>query len=139
MTYNEITYNRLDIKLLDIHILLTKLIYFTKTKNKTLKKEYDKFYIKTDDWEEINLEDLNLKVLQKQREVLITLKSSSLLKDKEFRRTIGEHLYDSDYNLKFDDNNMEFELTPAKFNMLSKLLDYELRNTDFELKHLENI
>lgn len=38
MTYNEITYNRLDIKLLDIHILLTKLIYFTKTKNKTLKK-----------------------------------------------------------------------------------------------------
>lgn len=34
---------------------------------------------------------------------------------------------------------MEFELTPAKFNMLSKLLDYELRNTDFELKHLENI
>lgn len=140
LEYKDINYNMLNIKLIDIHLLLTKLIYFSKKENHTLKKEFDKYYIKYNDWTEIELELLNLKVLSKQQEVLVKLKNSKLINNHSFIKII-ENYFGGDYDnkLKIETGKIEFILSSKKYEMLTKLLNHELQNHDLEINHNEMI
>jgi hypothetical protein len=118
-----------DIKLLDVHILLTKLIYFSKKENNTMKKESDKYYIKDDKWKEINFNELHLKVLNKHQNVLIELESSTLINDYRFIKILENYFgSDSNCNLQIQPTKIEFILPKRKYKLLSELLDYELYN-----------
>lgn len=123
-----------DIKLLDVHILLTKLIYFSKKENMTLKKECDKYYIvdTNEDWKEINFDDLHLKVLNKHQNVLIELESSTLINDYKFIKILENYFgSDSNCNLQIQPTKIEFILPKRKYKLLSELLDYELEEINY--------
>ena len=113
--------------LLHLYSTLTKLIYFN-TKNKTIKKEEDKYYIKMEDWEEIELEKLNSKVLQKQQKALTELKTSTLINgdDRRFAKLIENYFY-TEYGNEIKTCCIdELDLSETKKKVLSKLLNYEL-------------
>lgn len=113
--------------LLHLYSTLTKLIYFN-TKNKTMKKEEDKYYIKMEDWEEIELEKLNSKVLQKQQKALTELKTSTLINsdDRRFAKLIENYFYNEYGNEIKTCRIDELDLSDTKKKVLSKLLNYEL-------------
>lgn len=115
--------------LLNIYSKLTKLIYFNK-KPYTMKKEEDKYYIKEEDWKEIELEKLNKKVIEKQQNTLAQIKDSTHLKseDNRFRRAIVDY-FSTDEGIEIKVGNIE-ALTlfnnKGKLDILNKLLNYEL-------------
>ena len=115
--------------LLNLYSTLTKLIYFNKLPH-TMKKEDDKYYIKIDNWEEIELEKLNMKVLQKQQKTLTQLKSSTLLtdEDRRFAKLIENYFYTEIGNEIKTCSIDELDLSDTKKIILSKLLNYELEN-----------
>lgn len=117
--------NTNDIKLLDLHILLTKLIYFNKDENRTLKKEFKKYYIKDDEWKEIDFEDLHFKVLNKQQDILINLKSSEMINDYKLIKILENYFeFDDDDNLQIQKSKIN--LPKRKYKLLNELFDYEL-------------
>jgi len=131
------------IKMIDIHVLMTKLIYFTKKKNRTMKKENDKYYINSEDgWEETNLEQLHIKTLTKHQEVLVQCESI-ILKNPMFRKVI-EFYFDNDENkLIVEVGKIEFILSKSRLDILNKTLDIELYNMDkldkLIINHSDNI
>lgn len=131
------------IKMVDIHLLMTKLIYFTKKKNKTMKKTNNKYFInKEDGWEEINLEQMNIKILTKHQEVLVQCQSV-FIENEAFRKVL-EFYFDNDENkLIVEVGQIEIFISDKRLKLLNQTLDYELENMDkldaVEINHYENI
>lgn len=141
MQFQGIKYPTTYIKMIDVHLLLTKLIYFTKKKNRTMKKENNKYYITNEDgWNEVDLEHIHIKTLTKHQEVLVQFESL-ILENKIFRKTIENYFgHDDEFKLKIEVGRIEFILSRDRFNLLNKTLDYELENIDnLEINHIENI
>jgi hypothetical protein len=113
--------------LLHLYSILTKLIYFNKPIH-TMKKEDNKYYIKMEDWEEIELEKLNIKVLQRQQKALTELKTSTLINsdDRRFAKLIENYFYTEIGNEIKTCCIDELDLSDTKKKVLSKLLNYEL-------------
>jgi hypothetical protein len=136
-------YNNSYIRDMELHMLLNKFIYFSKKKNRTIKKENDKFYInKEEGWTEINQEDLYIITLFKQQELLAKNKDLTV-DDKLYRRVVEKYFTD-------DECNVIIEATGVKDKMINKkprkqilysLLDYELENVkkNFKLNHELNL
>lgn len=135
LEYKNIKYSPIDIKLIDIHILLMKLIYFSKLENNTIKKDDDKYYVNNNNWNEISLSDLNLRVLNKQQEVLICLKSSELISERKFMKLLENYFGYQEDNLKIKTGQIEFILPKRKFLIIRDLIDYELENLNLVLSH----
>ena len=141
MQFQGIKYPTTYIKMIDVHLLLTKLIYFTKKKNRTMKKENNKYYITNEDgWNEVDLEHIHIKTLTKHQEVLVQFESL-ILENQIFRKTIENYFgHDDEFKLKIEVGRIEFILSRDRFNLLNKTLDYELENIDnLEINHIENI
>jgi hypothetical protein len=141
MQFQGLKYPTTYIKMIDVHLLLTKLIYFTKKKNRTMKKENNKYYITNEDgWNEVDLDHIHIKTLTKHQEVLVQFKSL-ILENKLFRKTIENYFgTDDEYKLKIEAGRIEFILSTDRFNLLNKTLDYELENIEnLEINHTENI
>ncbi len=141
MSFQGIKYPNTYIKMIDVHLLLTKLIYFTKKKNFTMKKENNKYYINNvDGWEEVDLDHIHIKTLNKHQEVLVQFKSL-ILENKLFRKTIENYFgTDDEYKLKIETGSIEFILSTDRFNLLNKTLDYELENLEnLEIDHKKQI
>lgn len=141
MQFQGIKYPTTYIKMIDVHLLLTKLIYFTKKKNRTMKKENNKYYITNEDgWNEVDLEHIHIKTLTKHQEVLVQFESL-ILENHIFRKTIENYFgHDDEFKLKIEVGRIEFILSRDRFNLLNKTLDYELENIDnLEINHIENI
>lgn len=113
--------------LLNLYSTLIKLIYFTKSPC-TMKKEDNKYYIKMEDWEEIELEKLNTRVLQRQQKALTELQSSTLItgEDRRFAKLIENYFYTEIGNEIKTCCIDELDLSDTKKKVLSKLLNYEL-------------
>jgi len=129
------------ITMIDVHLLLTKLIYFTKKKNNTIKKENDKYYInKENGWEEVELDQMHVKTFIKHQEVLVQCKSL-ILENQVFRKAIEVYFDgDDEFKLKLEVGSIEFALTTDRYVLLNKVLDYELENPDnLEIDHVGNI
>lgn len=135
LEYKNIKYYSIDIKLIDVHILLMKLIYFSKLENNTIKKTDDKYYVNNEEWKEISLSDLNLRVLNKQQEILIQLKSSTLLLEKKFMKLLENYFGYNESQLNIKSGEIEFILPKRKFLLVQELLDHELENPNLVLKH----
>ena len=135
LEYKNIKYYSIDIKLIDVHILLMKLIYFSKLENNTIKKTDDKYYVNNEEWKEISLSDLNLRVLNKQQEILIKLKSSTLLLEKKFMKLLENYFGYNESHLNIKSGEIEFILPKRKFLLVQELLDHELENPNLVLKH----
>ena len=141
MQFQGIKYPTTYIRMIDVHLLLTKLIYFTKKKNRTMKKENNKYYITNEDgWNEVDLDHIHIRTLTKHQEVLVQFESL-ILENKIFRKTIENYFgHDDDFKLKIEVGRIEFILSTNRFNLLNKTLDYELENIDnLEINHTENI
>ena len=141
MQFQGLKYPTTYIKMIDVHLLLTKLIYFTKKKNRTMKKENNKYYITNEDgWNEVDLDHIHIRTLTKHQEVLVQFKSL-ILENKLFRKTIENYFgTDDEYKLKIEAGRIEFILSTDRFNLLNKTLDYELENIDnLEINHTKNI
>ena len=141
MQFQGLKYPTTYIKMIDVHLLLTKLIYFTKKKNFTMKKENNKYYINNvDGWEEVDLDHIHIKTLTKHQEVLVQFKSL-ILENKLFRKTIENYFgTDDEYKLKIEAGQIEFILSTDRYKLLNKTLDYELENLDnLEINHKDNI
>jgi hypothetical protein len=115
--------------LLNIYSKLTKLIYFNK-KPYTMKKEEDKYYIKEEDWKEIELEKLNKKVIEKQQNTLAQINDSTHLKseDRRFKKVIEDYFVTSEGD-EIKVGNIEILnlfSNKRKVEILNKLLNYEL-------------
>jgi hypothetical protein len=126
-------YKKEHIRDIDIHILLTKLIYCSNERNKTIKKEKGIYYIYSDfGWENIEFEYLNERILTKHQEVLAICKQT-ILDNKIFMRAI-KHYYqdDENYNLIIEPTGTEntFLKNYPRNKILKKILDYELDNLD---------
>ena len=117
--------------LLNLYSKLTNLIYFNKPPQ-TMKKEDNKYYIKMKDWEEIELEKLNTKVLQRQQKALTELQSSTLIigDDIRFAKLIENYFYTEIGNEIKTCCIEELDLSNTKKKVLSKLLNYELENNN---------
>jgi hypothetical protein len=129
-------YNKDYIKDMDLHLLLTKLIYFTKNKNETIKKENDKYYINNEEgWKDVELEDLN-----KHQEVLVQCKDL-ILENKIFRRVVEKYFIDDEQNIIIEANGVKDKLINKKprQQILRKVLNYELENKKLEIEHKINI
>ena len=141
MQFQGIKYPTTYIKMIDVHLLLTKLIYFTKKKNRTMKKENNKYYITNEDgWNEVDLEHIHIKTLTKHQEVLVQFESL-ILENQIFRKTIENYFgHDDEFKLKIEVGRIEFILSRDRFNLLNNTLDYELENIDnLEINHTKNI
>jgi hypothetical protein len=141
MQFQGLKYPTTYIRMIDVHLLLTKLIYFTKKKNRTMKKENNKYYITNEDgWNEVDLDHIHIRTLTKHQEVLVQFKSL-ILENKLFRKTIENYFgTDDEYKLKIEAGRIEFILSTDRFNLLNKTLDYELENIDnLEINHTKNI
>ena len=141
MQFQGIKYPTTYIRMIDVHLLLTKLIYFTKKKNRTMKKENNKYYITNEDgWNEVDLDHIHIRTLTKHQEVLVQFESL-ILENKIFRKTIENYFgHDDDFKLKIEVGRIEFILSTNRFNLLNKTLYYELENIDnLEINHTENI
>lgn len=141
MQFQGLKYPTTYIKMIDVHLLLTKLIYFTKKKNRTMKKENNKYYITNEDgWNEVDLDHIHIRTLTKHQEVLVQFESL-ILENKIFRKTIENYFgHDDDFKLKIEVGRIEFILSTNRFNLLNKTLDHELENIDnLEINHIENI
>ena len=141
MQFQGIKYPTTYIRMIDVHLLLTKLIYFSKKKNRTMKKENNKYYITNEDgWNEVDLDQIHIRTLTKHQEVLVQFESL-ILENKIFRKTIENYFgHDDEFKLKIEVGRIEFILSTDRFNLLNKTLDYELENIDnFEINHTKNI
>jgi|LauGreDrversion4_2_1035121.scaffolds.fasta_scaffold25373_2 hypothetical protein len=141
MQFRGVKYPTTYIRMIDVHLLLTKLIYFTKKKNRTMKKENNKYYITNEDgWNEVDLDHIHIRTLTKHQEVLVQFESL-ILENKIFRKTIENYFgHDDDFKLKIEVGRIEFILSTDRFNLLNKTLDYELENIEnLEINHTENI
>lgn len=131
------------IKMVDIHLLMTKLIYFTKKKNRTVKKKNNKYFInKEDGWEETNLEQMNIKILTKHQEVLVQCQSV-FIENEAFRKVL-EFYFDNDENkLIVEVGKIEIFISDKRLKLLNQTLDYELENMDkldtTEINHYDNV
>ena len=132
------------IKMVDVHMLMTKLIYFTKKANRTMKKENDKYYINNEEgWEEVDLDQIHIQTLTKHQEVLVRFKSL-IIENQVFRKTIENYFgHDDDFKLRIEAGQIEFILSDKRLRLLNKTLDYELENLDkldsLEMNHEKNI
>jgi hypothetical protein len=108
LKFREIIYPMIFIQMMDVHLLLTKLIYFSKKKNNTMKKENDKYYINGNDgWEEVDLEKIHLKICNKHQEVLIQCKKL-IVENREFRKTVENYFgLDDEFQLKIETGNIK--------------------------------
>ncbi len=107
-------YNKDYIKDMDLHLLLTKLIYFTKNKNETIKKENEKYYINNEEgWKDVELEDLNIFTLNKHQEVLVQCKDL-ILENKIFRRVVEKYFIDDEQNIIIEANGVKDKLINKK-------------------------
>ena len=141
MQFQGLKYPTTYIKMIDVHLLLTKLIYFTKKKNRTMKKENNKYYITNEDgWNEVDLDHIHIRTLTKHQEVLVQFESL-ILENQIFRKTIENYFgHDDEFKLKIEVGRIEFILSRDRFNLLNNTLDYELENIDnLEINHIENI
>lgn len=141
MQFQGLKYPTTYIRMIDVHLLLTKLIYFSKKKNRTMKKENNRYYITNEDgWNEVDLEHIHIKTLTKHQEVLVQFESL-ILENQIFRKTIENYFgHDDEFKLKIEVGRIEFILSTDRFNLLNKTLDYELENIDnLEINHKENI
>jgi hypothetical protein len=141
LKFKTIVYPTIFIKMIDVHLLLTKLIYFTKKKNNTMKKENNKYYINGDEgWEEVGLEQIHIKTYTKHQEVLVQCKTL-IVENKIFRKAVENYFgLDDDFKLKIETGKIEFILSPARYKLLNELLDYELDHIDnLEMNHINNI
>jgi hypothetical protein len=115
--------------LLNIYSKLTRLIYFN-NKPYTMKKEEDKYYIKDEEWQEIELEKLNKKVIEKQQNTLVKINDSTYLKDddKRFKKVIEDYFVTDDDDEIKNKNIEKLNLfsNKRKIDTLNKLLNYEL-------------
>lgn len=132
-------YNVNYIKDMELHLLLNKLIYFTKKNNTTMKKENDKFYInKEEGWEDIELEDLHINTLSKHQEVLAQYKEL-ILENKIYKRMIDKYFTDDNSDVLIEKTGIKDKLINKKprKQILSKLLEFELENIkkNLKLKH----
>jgi hypothetical protein len=136
MEFRGIKYPRTYIKMIDVHILLTKLIYFTKKKNMTMKKENNKYYITDEDgWNEVDLEHIHIRTLSKHQEVLVQFESL-ILENKFFKKTIENYFgHDDEFKLKIEVGKIEFILSKERYNLLNEILDHELDN----IENMENL
>lgn len=135
-------YNINYIKDMELHLLLNKLIYFTKKNNATMKKENDKFYInKEEGWEDIELEDLHINTLSKHQEVLAQYKEL-ILENKIYKRMIEKYFTDDNSDVLIEKTGIRDKLINKKprKQILSKLLEFELENIkkNLKLKHDSN-
>lgn len=139
-------YKREHIRDIDIHILLTKLIYCVDAQNKTIKKENGLYFINGDNgWETVSIEYLNNKILTKHQEVL-TICENTILENKIFMRSIKHYFQDDEnYDLIIKPtgiHNTFLEHYPRN-NILKKILEYELDNIDklinLKVDHINNI
>jgi len=141
MQFRGVKYPTTYIRMIDVHLLLTKLIYFTKKKNRTMKKENNKYYITNEDgWNEVDLDHIHIRTLTKHQEVLVQFESL-ILENNLFRKTIENYFgQDDDFKLKIEVGRIEFILSTDRFNLLNKTLDYELENIEnLEINHTSNI
>ena len=141
MQFQGLKYPTTYIKMIDVHLLLTKLIYFTKKKNRTMKKENNKYYITNEDgWNEVDLDHIHIRTLTKHQEVLVQFESL-ILENQIFRKTIENYFgHDDEFKLKIEVGRIEFILSRDRYNLLNNTLDYELENIDnLEINHIENI
>jgi len=141
MEINGQRYNNNYIKDMELHLLLNKLIYFTKKKNMTMKKENGKFYInKQDGWEDVELEELHISTLTKHQELLSKYKDL-VLENKLYKRMIEKYFTDDECNVLIEANGVKDKLINKKPRnlILSKLLEYELQNIKKNINHEENV
>ena len=134
-------YNKDYIKDIDLYLLLTKLIYFTKNKNETIKKENDKYYINNEEgWKDVELEDLNIFTLNKHQELLVQCKDL-ILENKIFRRVVEKYFIDDEQNIIIEANGVKYKLIDKKprQQILRKVLKYGLENKKLEIEHKINI
>ena len=130
MELNGQRYNVGYIKDMELHILLNRLIYFTKNKNKTIKKENNKYYInKEEGWEDIELEELHINTLTKQQELLAKYKQLTL-ENKIYKRMIETYFTDENCEVLIEATGIKDKQINNKTRkqILSKLLEYELEN-----------
>ena len=143
MIFQNIRYESMFIKMVDIHLLMTKLIYFTKKKNKTMKKENNKYFINNEDgWEETNLEQMNIKILTKHQEVLVQCKSA-FIDEPTFRKVLEFYFNTDDDKLIVEVGKIELFISEKRLILLNQVLDYELENMDkldkMTINHDDNI
>lgn len=143
---NSQRYRREHIRDIDIHVLLTKLIYCVDAQNKTVKKENGLYFINGDNgWETVSIEYLNNKILTKHQEVL-TICEQSILDNKLFMRSVKHYFQDDEnYDLIIKPTGIQntfLEHYPRN-NILKKILEYELDNLDnlinLKIDHINNI
>lgn len=123
-------YNSAYIKDMELHYLLNNLIYFQKKNNITIKKEDGKFYINTKEgWMDIEQEDLHIRTLTKQQEVLARHKEP-ITENKIYKRTIEKYFTDGECNVIIEATGVKDKMINKKprNQILIKLLDYELEN-----------
>jgi len=137
-------YRKEHIKDIDIHLLLTRLIYTTNIKNRTIKKENNKYFINSDNgWENVDFNYLNEKILTKHQEVL-SICEPIILENKLFMRAVKHYFQDDEnYELIIKPTGIEntfLENYPRNI-ILKKLLDYELDNLNKldKINHSNNI
>jgi len=141
LKFREIIYPMIFIQMMDVHLLLTKLIYFSKKKNNTMKKENDKYYINGNDgWEEVDLEKIHIKTYTKHQEVLLKCEKL-IVENKIFRKAVENYFgLDDEFQLKIETGNIKEILSTARYKLLHELLDYELENIDnLIIDHEKNI
>jgi hypothetical protein len=118
------------IKMVDIHLLMTKLIYFTKKKNRTMKKENNKYFVNSEDgWEEIDLEQMNIKILTKHQEILVQCKSV-FIDEPSFRKVLEFYFNVEEGKLVIEVGKIELFINEKRLILLNQVLDYELENMD---------
>ena len=143
MLYKDLRYDSHSISTIDVYNLLFDLIFLVKNENRTLKKENNKFYIKNEDWQEIVLDELTLKVFIKQQEVLVKIKSKMLLKNRDFMKIINMFFIRDDFNnYIIEVGNIEELWFSSRMKIFKKLLNYKLDSKtqdEQNINHIDNI